>query len=76
MPCEEHDVTELGVRMSGDGEGSQIPGLPGEHRGWILGYDPPITIPGALGQRAPMCPPCPHLHPLLSPPPPTGEEEP
>lgn len=27
MPREEHDVTKLGVRMSGDGEGSQIPGL-------------------------------------------------
>lgn len=27
MPREEHDVTELGVRMSGDGEGSPIPGL-------------------------------------------------
>ena len=27
MTWEEHDVTKLGVRMSGDGEGSQIPGL-------------------------------------------------
>lgn len=27
MPREDHDVTELGVKMSGDVEGSQIPGL-------------------------------------------------
>lgn len=74
MPSEGHDVTELGVKMSGDGEGSQIPGLHKARgtRGWILGYDPPTRIPDALGQNASTCPPAPHPHPL----PPTGEEEP